>query len=125
MWNAWCSVYLPVTTWTATGPSRQLTDRFSPPETECGGAHTVAISVGPHSTEAHAPDSAAVPYLWLRSRPMTRASSVSLNFRPSGLSAVISKHWFRSKSNDASDALHGWPPATATPVMVTNTTFGE
>src|SRR5262249_6828882 len=55
-----------------------------PPDTECDGAARVTTSAAPLLTVAQPPDSSATPppLRWLRSRPTTRPSSVSLTFLP-------------------------------------------
>src|SRR5207244_1007516 len=42
-----------------------------------------------------------------------------------GLSKLTSKHWVSSKVMLAAEPLQGWPPATATPVMVTTSVSGD
>src|SRR5262249_27647472 len=60
-----------------TGPSLSLIDTLSPAATACDG--TARVSPGPPAAPPTAalPDSSAVPSLWLRRNPITRASIVS------------------------------------------------
>src|SRR3954462_866920 len=98
MANVWCREDLPAAGIARLhGPSWSLTDRFSPPQTLCGG--TLMLSDGaPQLIVAQASEYSALPPLqWLRSRPITRPSMVNLAFLILGLSKVISKHWSRSK----------------------------
>src|SRR5262249_1059319 len=99
-WKHWWRWYLPAEIGELTGPSWSLMPRFSPPATECAGAHRLTSGVpGSQTMVTQAFDSSAEPLsLWpqhghsLRSRPMTRPSTVTLAYFRSALSKLTSKH---------------------------------